>query len=145
MMEARGDIWRVRQPEDFVCVTTNGTLRKDGKLVMVRGIAYEASQKYPWIQKALGELISTHGLKVEVFQPTKLIAFPVKYEFWQKADINLILKSTIQLVELEPKLPSGRILMGRPGCGFGHLDWLEVEPLLKHYLVSDRFIVFHKL
>ncbi len=110
---------------------------------MGRGIALEAMQRYPYLPQVLGDTIAKNGLRVELFFTDKLIAFPVKYHFKDKADINLILRSTIQLVDASQRI-EGRILMGRPGCGWGHLDWVEVEPMLQHYLVDDRFVIFSK-
>lgn len=143
MIEKSGDIWESRQPGDWIVITTNGTLRRDGKLVMGRGIALEASQRYKYLQARLGYLIQRNGLQLELLEPDRLIAFPVKYEFYEKADLNLILKSTIQLVDAQPRL-HGRVLLPRPGCGNGKLDWIQVEPILRHYLLDDRFIVFHQ-
>lgn len=144
MVEVQGDIWTERKPEDYVVITTCGTLRTDGKLVMGRGIAFQAAKRYPWLQQALGDCIELSGLGVVVPHPdARLIAFPVKYEFYQRANLQLILKSTLQLLELAPRLEGGNILLPRPGCSNGKLDWLEVEPMLRHYLTDDRYVVFH--
>lgn len=144
MLQQRGDIWAARQERDWVAVTTNSTLRKDHCLVMGKGIAKEAATKYPKLQERLGAAIMSFGLRLEWLEDIRLIAFPVKYNYWQAADINLILRSALQLLEIEPRLNGGRILMPRPGCGNGRLDWAEVEPMLSHYLIDDRFIVFSK-
>lgn len=147
MIEITGDLWEYRQPEDWVGITTNLTLRRDGKLVMGRGIAFEASQRYPALQKEWGEKIRETSEKqpsIILTPKWKLIAFPVKYHFRDDADINLILRSTIQLLDILPMLSGGRILLPRPGCGNGRLDYAEVEPLLRKYLTSDRFIVFNQ-
>jgi len=143
MLEHFGDLWTARQPDDWVVITTNATLRRDGCLVMGRGIALEASKKYPWLQETLGLLVKQHGARVEVIEQDRLIAFPVKNHFADKAEINIILKSTIQLLDAASRI-EGRILMPRPGAGFGRLDWLEVRPMLMHYLTSNRFVVCHK-
>lgn len=143
MLENYGDLWAARQPGDWVCITVNATLRSDGLLVMGRGIALEASKKYPWLQESLGLLIKQHGSRLEVLDQDRLIAFPVKNHFKDKADINIILKSTLQLLDATSRI-EGRILMPRPGAGYGRLDWLEVRPMLMHYLTDDRFVVFHK-
>jgi hypothetical protein len=147
MQEQIGDIWAARKLGDWVVVTTNSTIRQDGALVMGRGIAFEAAKRYPLLQKRCGELVRQNGLRVEFIPDTfahNLIIFPVKHHFKEEADINLILRSTIQLVAASDFIREGRILMPRPGCGWGHLDWLEVRPLLLKYLNDDRFIIFHK-
>jgi hypothetical protein len=114
---------------------------------MGRGIAFEATQRYPTLQKEWGEKIqqTSHQQPSLIISPKwKLIAFPVKYHFRDQADINLILRSTLQLLDVTSGLKGGRILLPRPGCGNGRLDWAEVGPMLKHYLTNDRFIVFNK-
>lgn len=143
MLEKYGDLWEARQPGDWVCITVNAFIRNDGCLVMGRGIALEASRKYPYLQKRLGVLIEEHGSRVEVLEDLQLISFPVKRHFKDKADLQIIHRSTLQLLEASSQI-SGRILMPRPGAGFGRLDWLEVKPMIAHYLTNDRFVVFHK-
>jgi len=143
MLEQSGDLWTARQPGDWVVITVNATLRKDGWLVMGRGLALEASKRYPSLQYELGGLIKQHGSRLEVLEYDKLISFPVKNHFKDKADINIILKSTLQLLDAAQRI-EGRVLMPRVGSGYGRLDWLEVRPMLMHYLVDDRFIVFNK-
>lgn len=145
-------MWEARQPQDYLCITTCGTLRKDDCLVMGRGIALEASKKYPWLQAALGEAVKRNGLQVEVFTKPRLIAFPVKYQFYEHADLSLIEHSTKQLLTKVERLqlfsnPANnniRILLGRPGCGNGKLDWLQVQPIMRQYLVDNRFVIFSK-
>ena len=144
MIEVFGDLWEARQPGDWVCITINSFIRSDGRLVMGRGIALEALSRYPHIQATLGLLIEEHGSRLEVLDNDRLIAFPVKKHFKDKAELQIILRSTLQLLEAAPRLTGGRILMPRPGAGFGRLDWAEVRPMIAHYLKDDRFVVFHK-
>lgn len=148
MIEVTGDIWEAKGPADYVCVTTNGTVRKDGSLVMGGGIALEAAQRYPWLPKVLGECVERSGLQVEWFGPIQLIAFPVKYKVHLDADLHLIEKSTHELVHYidRVKLPITpiRILIPRPGCGLGRLSWDKVKPVLERYLTDDRYVIFSK-
>jgi hypothetical protein len=145
MLQKREDIWTFRQPGDWICITTCGVVKQDGRLVMGRGIALEASKRYPGLSKTAGALVSANGLKVEALWYEKLILFPTKYHYKDKSDINLILRSTIQLIDVfnSHGWEDCRVLLPRVGTGNGGLDWAEVEPLLAHYLVDDRFIIFH--
>lgn len=60
--------------------------------------------------------------------------------FLAKADIQLIEKSLIQLVELTNRKPEWKvILIPRVGCGAGELDYKDIKPLMEKYL-DDRFI-----
>jgi hypothetical protein len=144
MLEEKGNLWDALTPSDWCVITTNCTLKRDGSLVMGRGIALEAKQKWPWLPKLVGEMITQRGLHVEKIQTKteRIIIFPVKYEFYLPANINLIAKSARDLANLLPSLQGGRVLLGRPGCGNGRRDWTEVEPILRTYLTDNRFIVF---
>lgn len=146
MLQRIGDIWSFRGPSDWICVTTCGVVKFDGKLVMGRGIALEASKRYPGLAATAGALVKTNGLRVEALWHEKLILFPTKNHFKDKSDINLILKGILQLLEIfnSHDWEDTRLLLPRLGCGNGHLDWAEVEPLMQHYLTEDRFIVFSK-
>ena len=145
MRELVADLWEV--PAFARVITTNGTVRKDGKLVMGRGCAYEATLKYTDIAKRLGAQIQQHGLHVVAFDfPDQLpiIAFPVKYNYWELADLSLIYQSTKELVEITDFMGWTEVVMPRPGCGNGHRDWEhEVLPIAR-LMLDDRFVVVHK-
>lgn len=146
MREYQGDIWQFRQPGDWVCVTTNTEIKKNGQLVMGKGIAFEAAKRYPMLASALAFRQRQFGYQIEVIDNldiNKIISFPTKIFWRSKSDINLILRSTIQLVDAATRI-KGRILLPRPGCSNGGLEWLEVKPLLENYLTDNRFIIFSK-
>jgi len=149
MLEATGNIWDL--PGDAICITTNGFVKKDGSCVMGRGIALEAKNKFPRIEYLLGELIKNEGNNVySLFQNKDnffIFSFPVKHNWWEKADINLIKKSCLQLIEIVDNLKLfdlielNAILIPRPGCGNGKLNWFkDVKPVIENIL-DDRFIV----
>lgn len=146
MQEIYGDAWELSKDFDVMCITTNGTIKNNGYAVMGRGIAKEAAIRYPHIAKLLGDVISKQGVICAPLMwvnedATLIYAFPVKYNWWEKADIELIKKSCLEMVEFY----SGNqftILLPRPGCGYGQLNWedvkKEIEPLL-----DDRFYIVH--
>ena len=45
MKEIKSDIWKVKA--DWICVTTNGKIRADGRAVMGAGIAKDAKIRFP--------------------------------------------------------------------------------------------------
>lgn len=124
MIEHCGDIWEFRKPEDFICITTCGVINSRGDLVMGRGIALEAKQRYPKLPTILGGAVKFQGMRVEIVASLKLIAFPTKAHYKEKSSINLILRSTLQLLEKSHNI-QGRILLPRPGCSNGRLDGLR--------------------
>lgn len=104
----------------------------------------------------------------KVTQKTVLIAFPVKpasiinfdpktdqvvshakgkYRkgdsvpgFHAVADLKIIEKSAKELVFLANDKKYSEIVLPRPGCGAGELEWSSVKPILESIL-DDRFIV----
>lgn len=138
MKEIIGNLWDFHRQGHWVVITTNGVVRRDGACVMGRGVARQAARKFPHLPYELGAKIKAHGNRVHVFSAYRLITFPVKHRWWEKADISLIAISSQQL----QRLPFRKVYLVRPGCGNGQLDWDEVKPLLEQHL-DDRFIVVH--
>jgi hypothetical protein len=71
-----------------------------------------------------------------------LIAFPVKHVWSDPADPDLIVASAHSLVCLADQRGWQRVLIPRPGCGNGRLNWADVRALLADIL-DDRFVVVH--
>ena len=150
MHEVYGNLWLLDFP--VKCITTNGTVKANGELVMGRGCALEAKQRVSWLPKELGSRIKSWGNRVFSVGyianiDTILISFPVKNHWSDKADLDLIERSANQLVYmLRPELYNkfDRILLPCPGCGLGQRDWeTEVKPILKDIL-NDRFTIISK-
>lgn len=139
MVEVKGNLWTY--PADIRVITTNGTVKKNGECVMGRGCALEAKKKYPAIPILLGRHIKENGNHVGfIFGSAEgIYSFPVKHNWYDKADINLIKSSALELVFLLPNKEL-RVVMPRPGCGNGGLKWEDVKPILEPIL-DDRFHV----
>ena len=61
--------------------------------------------------------------------------------FHLKADIVIIANSAMGLVDLTNEMGWSKVLIPRPGCGAGELDWdVDVEPILEH-LLDSRFTI----
>lgn len=146
MKEVFGDAW-ILSAGKVLCITTNGCLKKSGECVMGRGIALEAARRFPNLPRAIGQLIQMHGNEVFLLGPwaidkfhlqTQLVTFPVKHNWYEKADLPLIERSAKQLVQqADPAWTE--IYLPRPGCGNGGLTWDQVKPILEP-LFDDRFI-----
>jgi len=153
MIEIKGDLWAEGKKADAICITTNGFVKKNGAAVMGRGCALEARQKFPGIDFILGkELLqyNTRVFEILTYNQNKehsisIVSFPVKYNFWEKASLTLIEKSAKELVEAANNRESWKkILIPRPGCGNGKLDWnTEVKPILEGIL-DNRFYIISK-
>jgi len=157
MLEAYGNIWDIAEEGgwDALCITTNGFVRKDGAAVMGRGIALEARNRYPGLDKELGTAILKRGNNAHVFFPDPrfdIVSLPVKHAYtkdgqpgWKgKADINLIMSSLDELIYYTNRYQWFDVLLPRPGCGNGGLSWDFVKSKIEHML-DNRFTVvtFH--
>ena len=139
MIEVTGNLWDYEA--DAIVITTNGTVKKNGSAVMGRGCAFEAKQRFPGLDALLGARLTQANMNIPFILhqgPPALISFPVKHNWWEKADIDLIKQSAYTLAGLCAK--DNAIVMPRPGCGNGKLDWCDVRKVLEPIL-DDRFHV----
>lgn len=137
MKELKENLWDVRA--QYTVITTNGFYKNNGTAVMGRGCAKEAAQKYPKLPKWLGVVLMNKGNHVHLF-PNNIITFPVKHNWWEDASLALIGRSTLELRELVDGLEARSIVLPRPGCGNGNLDWFVVKDILEPEL-DERFTV----
>lgn len=137
MIETTGNIWDYWEQGEWVCVTTNGIVKSGGLAVMGRGVAKQAVDRVPEIQRQLGWKIAMHGNHVFTFLPHRIITFPTK-EDWRNASLpHLIARSCREL----RRQTAGRVYLPRPGCSNGGLDWEDVKPILETELPDDWFVV----
>lgn len=137
VIEKYGDLWHVLC--DVRVVTTNGKVRKDGACVMGRGTANQAVECHPGINFELGTLLRRHGNHCYLLAGGQVVSYPVKHDWREMADIDLIVRSTHELIVLAEIYEWRTVAMPRPGCGNGGLSWARqvrdvIEPLL-----DDRF------
>ncbi|MFW6042645.1 MAG: hypothetical protein ACOC9C_03095, partial [Chloroflexota bacterium] len=86
-------MWTAYDDADLFLITTNSTLKKNGALVMGRGIAQQARNRFPGLDLALGREIARrcgnrgeYGLLVSPRWPAaKLGAFQVKTDYGRPA------------------------------------------------------------
>lgn len=147
MLEVKGDIWDYHKQGKHIVITTNGTINSYGKAVMGRGVALDAKKLYPEIPKDLAIRLKKYGNTVFLFSKRKIFSFPVKHNWWEKADINLIIKSAKSLSDFvncfihNQIVNFDKIYMVRPGCSNGKLSWEdEVKPKIKNIL-DDKFVI----
>lgn len=160
MIEARGDLWTYGDPDVSVrVITTNGYLKNsDGALVMGRGCAQEARDRWLGLDLRIGALIRDYGWErtyaLDVGEPWLLMTFPVKPAqgpngepgFKAKAELEIIERSAAKLVSfanIMREVISGLYLIPRPGCGNGGLRWEDVKSVLAPIL-DDRFVIIER-
>lgn len=145
MREFYGDITKNYNRFDLICITTNGVVKKDGSCVMGAGIAAQFRALIPELPFQLGDYIKEYGNRcflLDEWKGVKLASFPSKHRYYEKADINLIIKSCRQIVEIANKYGYKNIALPRPGCSNGRLFWYDVKEKIEPFL-DDRFIICH--
>lgn len=141
MLEIRGNIWDYHQKGEWVVITTNGSIKQNGQAVMGAGVAKQAARRFPSLPNRLGFAIRFFGNNVVMFTDLKIATLPVKVNWMNSANINLIVDSIQELVRRVTDLEIEKIYMVRPGCGNGQLDWeTQVKPEIKPFL-DNRFII----
>lgn len=135
----RGDIWKCHATGAWVGIPTNGYIKNNGNLVMGRGLALQASERFPELPAQLGAHVNANGNTVCMFPKLGIFTFPTKHNWIEPADMNLIESSAQQLADyfaegynLGADLPM--IALPKVGCGNGELPWKEVEPIIRAYL-----------
>lgn len=135
MLEESGDLWKFHERGEWIAITTNGDVRHDGQCVMGRGTALQAKQRYPELPLMLGDLIRIRGNQINAIPGFRIISYPVKHHWYDKACPGLIGKSAVQLMQYLDAFPEVfRVYMPRPGCGNGQLEWLQVQHLIRPVL-----------
>ena len=149
MIELTGDFWY--ELADAHVITTNGIVKDNGACVMGRGVALQARNRFPGIDKFLGSRIRERGNRVHALgewtradgAAYNLFSFPVKKHWRDKADLDLIKQSAAELIlECPPSMQ--KIVMVRPGCGNGGLQWEVVREAIKPFL-NNRFHIIERM
>lgn len=139
MLEEKGDLWEMEA--DARCITTNGTVKRNGRAVMGRGVALQAKTKHPNLERLMGNFLVQNGNILGCIPAWLLFTFPVKHNWWEIADLELIRQSCLQLMWVLNESPElQRVLLPAPGCGNGGLFYQDVLPAIRP-LLDDRVCV----
>lgn len=141
MKEIIGNMWDIKS--EYKCITTNGYIKSNGEAVMGRGVALQAKNKFPELPRILGKHIRENGNRPGLLIYTgqySIFSFPVKHHWKEKADLDLIIKSSQYMMDEADRFRAESILLPKPGCGNGQLDWEVIKILLKDIL-DDRFTI----
>lgn len=145
--QTTGDLWVL--DGDARCITTNGTLKRDARGVMGKGVALQAKRRYLGLEQTLGRHLIRWGNHVGVLLEESdvcsmpLVAVPVKHEWHEDAKLDLIKQSMTELVALTDQRGWETVILPRPGCGNGHLKWEYVERIIAPIL-DVRFLVVYQ-
>lgn len=132
MHEIIGDFWgEATKGYDAIVCTTNNTIKNNNELVMGAGIAKQFAERYPNLPKRLGrktKINPDYNLHLEIYNNTRIFALRTKHNWRDKSDIKLIIVGLAKLHHIAT-LYEWRILMTRPGCGNGGLNWLDIKQI----------------
>lgn len=154
-----GDIWNLWERGWYITIPTNLYLKADGEAVMGRGLALQATRRWPRVQLWYGFHLKEHvrrtpenrNPRMEDVDPNgfglislnhewRALFLPVKTSWNQGARKTLI---ELSLKDLHRHLTNHNwsddrwVAIPRLGCGNGMLDWeTDVKPMMREFLVS---------
>jgi len=135
------DIWQVYNRGEFIVITTNGFVKKNGEAVMGAGIALQAKNRFPGIAFAIGQGIAYWGNVPLVNVKYRIFTLPTKKTWTENADLKLIEDGLEILTRMVTELQLEKIYLPKPGCGNGKLNWeTQVKPLCEK-LLDSRFVI----
>lgn len=141
MLEIVGDIWDYAD-QSVIVITTNGSLTRDGRAVIGRGVAKQAISRFPDLAAKLGKCVVENGN--HVFDLGEgIVSFPVEETAWSLPDKRIITRSACELRVMADMRKWQKIIVPRPGCGGGGLAWQEVKPLLEPWF-DERFVLINQ-
>ncbi len=155
--DANGESIPVKQNTPlWLCVTTNGEIKKsDGKAVMGAGIAREARDRYKGVDQVLAQKLRVSYLRdlPELGAKARLLSFPTKHKWKENSSLTLIEESARELKAqflrakahycsegMNPPL----IVVPRPGCNNGKLNWFNVRNSIAPIFDADEFLRISK-
>ena len=130
-------------PPDVRLFTANGTIKRNGELVMGAGAAKAAKQLVPEAPAVLGRRVREEGRYLEdqgayvyglmIETGMGLGAFQTKYHYRGRADLNLIALAAQKLALFASRHPDLRIAVNFPGVGLGRLRRESVMGVLEEF------------
>ena len=132
-------------PDVVKVITTNGCITNDNKLVMGRGAALEATQRYTGIARIAADRIKTaphlqvtvgtvmcniYNYYIAHIPMFNLMLFQVKYHWKQPANLDLIHASVWAFTQYAESHSDIQFALNYPGIGNGNLAKELVAPYL---------------
>jgi len=132
---------------DLYLFTGNRYITAKGKLVMGRGAALQCRDTYPGVDKDLANKMSKNKLSSNYFiiftqldKDQYLGVFQVKNNFADKAELEIIKRSTKILTQYAIKKPHLNFHMNFPGIGYGGLPYESILPIMQE--LPDNVILY---
>jgi len=151
MILATEELWLEPPHPGMIVVTTNSYIKDNGRLVMGRGAALQATQHVAAdIALECGRAIDLSGSKygfLEIRSPYRegkigFGIFQVKHHWKKPASLELIEHAVQKLNEYCEAHPDLTIRMNFPGIGNGQLQYDDVLPIVEQ--INDQVVVCRK-
>lgn len=145
MKEITGDYWEIAPDFGALCCTCNSVRKRDGSLVMGKGIALEFMRRFPYLPEEWGRRIKHERSITGVLITTAwiseiyLVYFQTKFHWHDHSPTPLILESMRRLGGAIELLALQNVLLPRPSCQNGGLKWPELKPVLEKEFNFDRY------
>ena len=140
MILERGNMWDVFGKTGLFLITTNPIIRKDGAVVMGRGIAREAALRFPELPFKFGRRLSPEVVgyqasgdstgTIGTYEQQEVGYFMVKRHWNSPAELSIIEDSVSDLLSWAP-YQFWRIDLNFPGIGNGKLRREDVLPIIE--------------
>jgi len=133
MRQIRGSFWEAQ--EDYKIIPVNGSIMRNGELVMIKGLSLAARNKYPELPNLIGTYVNKFGNMPMMLHDYKLMTFPIKNNWMDKPDLDIIKTSAVKAYNMLPRETTAAMI--RPGG----IDWKLVKPVIEKIL-DDRFVIY---
>lgn len=130
----QGNMWSDWDTVDYFCITTNSFVKNNGALVMGAGIAKTVRNRFPGIDKQIGQAIVDRCGNLGIYHfllGNKICAFQVKQMFNNPANTDLIKGAVVVMGAHARSMPDKLFALNFPGIGNGKLAYEDVRPLLE--------------
>lgn len=139
MILEKGNMWSIFPATHIFMITTNPVIKNNGGVVMGRGIAKQAKDRWKRLPFVFGKNLQKSGYRnigrIGDFNGTSIWWFMVKSHWAENAKLDIIQASTDMLdenfgngIEKELRL---RVDLNFPGIGNGGLEREAVLPILQ--------------
>lgn len=144
MLLKKGNIFDDFDTLDYVGITTNSMLNKNGELIMGAGIAKIAKQNNKMLPQLFGSQIQAkecvggfYGLLIQ----GKYLAFQTKRNWKDCSDIQDVIRSINMLKKVAVKYSNKSFGIPFPAINNGGLCWKDV--IIYLYDLPDNVTVYH--